>query len=175
MLKGMVLAVVVIIVALLSYAATRPDRFMVERKTVIRAAPAAIFPLIDDFHRWLDWSPYERIDPTVTRDFSGASRGQGAVYAWNGNRKVGQGRMEITQSMPASKVLIQLDVVRPLAGHNVAEFTLEPGPDGTTVQWAMRGPSPYVAKVMGIFIDMDHMIGKDFEQGLANLKVEAEK
>lgn len=166
--------VVVVIVALLAFATTRPDRFKVERTTLIKASPAVTFALIDDFHQWHRWSPYEARDPAMAREFRGADRGEGAVYAWDGNRKSGQGRMEITQSVPSSKLAIQLDFIRPFEGHNMAEFTLVPRDNGTEVRWEMYGPSTYMAKVMGIFFNMDRMIGNDFEIGLASLKREAE-
>jgi len=101
--------------------------------------------------------------------------GKGAVYEWNGNSNVGQGRMEITESTPASKIAIKLDFIKPFEGHNIAEFVLEPKGDSTSVTWTMRGPSPYIAKLMSVFFSMDRMIGKDFEAGLANLKATAEK
>lgn len=174
MLKTIIIVVVVLIAALLVYAATRPAVFRVERSTTIKATPANIHALIDDFHQWRGWSPYENIDPALERSFSGADHGVGAVYEWNGNAKAGQGRMEITRSTPA-QIVIQLDFVRPFEGHNIAEFSLQPNGNATDVHWAMHGPSPYMAKLMGIFVDMDRMIGKDFETGLATMKTVAEK
>ncbi|MDP9911261.1 uncharacterized protein YndB with AHSA1/START domain [Variovorax boronicumulans] len=175
MLKTIVLAVLALIAALLIYGATRPDSFRVERTTRIDAPAEKIFPLIDDFHRWSAWSPYEKLDPAMKRTYGGAASGKGATYAWEGNSKAGAGTMEITESQPASKVAIKLDFVKPFEGHNTAEFTLQPQGGATQVTWAMYGPSPYMAKLMGIFFDMDQMIGKDFEAGLANLKSATEK
>lgn len=174
MLKAIVIGVVVLVAALLVYATTRPDTFSVERVTTIKATPEKIHALIDDFHQWNVWSPYEKLDPAMKRSFSGADSGVGAIYEWDGNSKAGQGRMEITQSTP-SKIVIQLDFIRPFEGHNIAEFTLQPNGDATDVRWAMHGPSPYMAKLMGIFFSMDQMIGKDFVVGLANMKAVAEK
>jgi hypothetical protein len=111
----------------------------------------------------------------MERVFSGAESGKGAIYAWDGNKDVGQGRMEIVEATPPSKIAIKLDFIKPFEGHNMAEFTLAPAGDSTTVTWAMYGPSPYVAKVMGTFFDLDKMIGDDFEAGLAALKTVAEK
>jgi len=173
--KTLALIVVALIVAVLGYAALRPDTFEVRRSTTIAAPAARVFPLIDDLHQWSVWSPYEKFDPTMKKTFSGAAAGAGAAYAWEGNDKVGQGRMEITESTPSSRVVLKLDFIKPFEGHNVAEFTLAPQGKATQVTWAMRGPSPFVAKLMGIFVDMDQMIGKDFEAGLANLKAGAEK
>ena len=175
MLKSIAIAVVVLVMAVLVFAATRPDDFRVQRSTVVNAAPERILPLITDFHRWAEWSPYEKLDPAMKRSYGGAASGKGATYAWEGNSKAGAGTMEITESQPASKVAIKLDFVKPFEGHNTAEFTLQPQGGATQVTWAMYGPSPYMAKLMGIFFDMDQMIGKDFEAGLANLKSATEK
>ncbi|WP_426702596.1 SRPBCC family protein [Rhodanobacter sp. Col0626] len=175
MLKTILIIIVVLIAAVLVFAATRPDTFKVERVTTIKAPPERIFALINDFHQWASWSPYEKLDPAMKRDFSGAASGEGAVYAWKGNSKVGQGRMEITQSSPTSKIIIQLDFIRPFEGHNIAEFTLQPHGDVVDVRWSMHGPSSYISKLMSVFFSMDRMIGKSFEAGLANLKAVAEK
>ncbi|RQO46162.1 polyketide cyclase [Variovorax sp. KBW07] len=175
MLKKIALAVLALIALLLIYAATRPDTFRVERTARIAAPAEKIYPLIDDFHRWSAWSPYEKLEPDMKRTFGGAPAGKGATYDWEGKDKAGAGRMEITESTPSSKVAIKLDFIKPFEGHNTAEFTLQPQGDATQVTWAMYGPSPYVAKLMGIFFNMDTMIGKDFEVGLANLKTATEK
>ena len=175
MLKTIAIVVVVAIVAILVYAATRPDDFRVQRSTSIKAPPEKIFALINDFHRWDSWSPWEKMDPAMKRTYSGTASGKGAMYAWQGNSKVGEGRMEIADASPPSKVTIKLDFVKPIEGHNTAEFTLLPDGDSTNVTWVMYGPSAYVAKVIGIFVSMDKMIGNDFETGLANMKAVAEK
>jgi len=174
MLKIIAIAVVVLVAAVLLFAATRPDNFSVQRTTSIKAPPEKVFALINDLHRWGSWSPWEKMDPEMKRTYSGAASGKGAVYAWQGNSKVGEGRMEISDTSPPSKVTIKLDFVKPFEAHNLAEFTLEPKGDSTSVTWTMHGPSPYMAKVMGVFVSMDKMIGKDFETGLANLKTVAE-
>lgn len=167
--------VVVAIAGILIYAATRPDTFRVQRSASIKAPPDRIFALINDLHAWGAWSPYEKKDPAMKRTFAGASAGKGAVYEWDGDKNVGKGRMEIIEAVPPSKVVIKLDFIKPFEGHNTAEFTLEPKGDGTTVTWAMFGPSPLMMKVMGLFMNMDNMIGNDFAAGLANLKAVAEK
>jgi hypothetical protein len=131
--------------------------------------------LIDDFKRWSDWSPWEKIDPALKRTHSGATSGRGAVYEWAGNKDVGSGRMEITDSSPASKVVIKLDFLQPFEAHNITEFTLAPQGGGTQVTWKMHGPAPFVTKLMQVFVSMDKMVGKDFETGLANMKAAAEK
>lgn len=173
MLKKIAIGVVVLVAAVLAYAATKPDYMRFERSASIQARPESIQSLITDFREWRAWSPYETRDPALQRTFSGAPSGKGAVYEWNGNNEVGQGRMEIIESVP-TKVAIKLDFIRPFEGHNIAEFTLEPKGDSTTVTWAMHGPNQYIGKLMSVFIDMDEMIGRDFETGLANLKSVAE-
>ena len=174
MLKIILILVVVLIAAVLAFAATRPDSFRVQRRTSIRAAPEKIFPLIADFHSWTSWSPWEKKDPALKRSYSGAASGTGAVYAWEGNRNVGSGRMEITEASSPSKVTIQLDFIKPFEGHNVAELSLEPAGDATNVTWEMHGPMAFIPKVFSVFVSMDKMIGNDFEAGLANLKSVAE-
>ena len=169
------LVVVALVGALLAYAATKPDSMHVQRAASIKASPDKIFPLISDFHSWSSWSPYEKIDHAMKREYSGAANGRGAVYEWEGNSSVGQGRMEITDTSDPSRVTIKLDFVKPLEGHNVAEFVLAPQGDSTNVTWTMDGPSPYLGKLIGVFVNMDTMIGNDFATGLANLRVIAEK
>jgi hypothetical protein len=173
---GIIAAVFVLAVAaLLAYAATRPGTLEVRRSASIKAAPDKIFALVDDLGRWAAWSPYEKKDPAMKRTLSGPPSGKGAIYAWDGNKDVGKGRMEIADTAPPGRVTINLDFEKPFAGHNVVVFTFEPKGDATAVTWAMRGRSPFIAKLIGIFINMDAMIGKDFEAGLANLKAIAEK
>lgn len=175
MLKTIAIIVAVLLVGLLVFAATKPDLFRVQRTTTIQAPPEKFFALLEDFHKWGAWSPYEKLDPDMTRTHSGATSGKGAVYAWEGKGKAGAGRMEILESVPNSKITIKLDFSKPFDSHNTAEFTLDAQGGATKLTWAMHGPSPYIAKLMQIFFDMDTMIGKDFETGLANLKAIAEK
>ena len=175
MLKILAIIVVVVIAGILIYASTRPDSFRVQRSASIKAAPAKIFPLIDDLKAWAGWSPYEKKDPAMKRSFGPITAGKGATYEWAGDKNVGQGRMEILEAQPSNKVLIKLDFIKPFEAHNMAEFTLEPKGDTTLATWAIYGPSAYITKVMGLFFNMDTMIGKDFEAGLADLKAAAEK
>jgi len=174
MLPIIVLIIVALIAALLIYAASRPASFRIERSTAINAPPEKIFPLINDFHRWNAWSPWEKLDEGLKRTFSGPASGKGAVYEWLGNNKVGQGRMEITDATAPSKVTIKLDFLKPFEAHNTAEFTLAPQGGATRVNWAMYGASPYMARLMGLVFNMDKMLGASFDQGLANLKAQAE-
>jgi carbon monoxide dehydrogenase subunit G len=174
MVKPIVIIVVVLIVAVLAYAATKPDTFRIQRSASIKAPQEKIFAILNDFHRSESWSPYEKKDPTMKRTFSGAANGKGAVYEFDGNKEVGKGRLTIMDAVPPSKVTIALDFVEPFAAHNIVEYTLEPLGDATQVTWSMTGQSPYVAKVICLFMNMDRMVGKDFEAGLANLKTVAE-
>ncbi len=175
MLTAAIIAVViaVAVVAVLVYAATKPDKFGVQRAASIGAPPEKIFPLIDDLHAHTSWSPFEK-DPNMKRTHSGAARGKGAVYEWEGNRQVGAGRLAIIDSTP-SKVTMALDMLKPFEAHNVVEFTLEPKGGSTNVTWAMRGRQPYMAKLMSTFINCDKMVGSQFEEGLGKLKVLAER
>jgi carbon monoxide dehydrogenase subunit G len=168
------LVLVVAVAGVLLYATTQPDTFRVARSQSIKASPDKIYAYINDFRSWPGWSPYEKKDPAMKRTLSGPPAGMGAVYAWEGNGDVGQGRMEIVEAKPASKVGIKLDFIKPFEAHNMAEFTLEPRGDATQVTWAIHGPMPYISKVMCLFLDMDKMIGRDFEVGLANLKAATE-
>jgi hypothetical protein len=175
MLKKIAIGVVVLILIVLGLAAVQPDSFRVQRTIAIKAAPEKIQPLISDFHNWPAWSPWEKLDPAMKRTYSGAPKDQGAVYAWEGDDKVGAGRMEITGLAQPTKVDIKLDFLKPFESHCLTEFTLEPKGDLTTVTWTMSGPSNFMTKLMGLAVSMDKMIGKDFETGLANMKAVAEK
>jgi hypothetical protein len=178
MIETVVIIAIVIVVlfgGLLAFAAMKPNTFSVRRATTIKAPAATIFANIADFRRWSAWSPWEKLDPALKRTYSGAADGKGAVYTWEGNGNVGAGRMEITDTSPASRVTIRLDFFRPFKGTNTAEFNLTPAGDATDVSWSMHGPLHFIPKVMSVFISMDRMIGKSFEEGLANLKAAAEK
>jgi uncharacterized protein YndB with AHSA1/START domain len=179
MIRRIVIVVIAVLVvgvgAVLALAATKPDSFNVERTASIKAPPEKIFALVNDLHGWRAWSPYEKRDPQMKRTFSGTPSGKGAVYEWDGNKNVGKGRMEITEASAPSKIVIKLDFVSPLEGHNTAQFTMEPKGDATSVTWGMYGPAPFISKVMQVFVDLDRMIGKDFEEGLGNLRALAEK
>jgi hypothetical protein len=173
MLKMIAIALACLLIAILAFATTKPDTFRVQRTATIKAAPDKIFTQINDFHNWAAWSPYEKLDPNMKKTLSGAASGRGAVYEWDGNSKAGKGRMEITDSEP-SRIAIKLDFVKPMEGHNIAEFTMLPKGDSTEVTWAMDGPSSYLTKVVSVFVNMDHLIGKEFETGLANLRAVTE-
>ena len=147
------------------------DTYTVERSATVSAPAERIYEQIVDFHRWPGWSPWEDIDPAMSRDYSGAERGEGAAYAWAGNRKAGEGRMEIVRAVDAERVDIDLQFVKPFRARNDTSFVLSPQADGSTlVQWTMTGRKTVATKVMGLFSSMDKMIGPDFEKGLARLK-----
>ena len=165
---------VVALVAVLAFAATRPNHFRVERRTVVTAEPQVIFDSLNQFSQWASWSPWEKLDPTMQKQHSGPEAGVGSSYSWNGNKKVGTGSMEILESNAPTHLKVKLDFLKPFEAHNTAEFSLTPVQGGTEVVWAMYGPSPFISKLMGLFMNMDKMIGKDFEEGLANLKSVAE-
>jgi len=165
----------VAIAAVLVFATTKPDTLRVQRSIAINAPPERIFPLIADFHQWVTWSPYEQKDPAMKRTYDGAERGKGAIYAWNGDKNVGSGRMEILEAAEPQKIVIKLDFFTPIEGHNTAEFTMLPQGDGTQVTWLMHGPARFVTKLVQVVMNLDNMIGKDFEVGLANLKRITEK
>jgi len=167
--------IAVLLIGLLAYAASKQDIFRVQRATSIQAPAEKIFPLINDLHSFNTWNPYDKKDSAMKRSYSGPASGKGAAFAWNGNQDIGEGRMEISDSTPASSVKLNLDFVRPFQCHNLVEFTLEPQGDATRVTWAMHGPQPFFNKIVSVFINMDRMIGADFEAGLANLKAIAEK
>lgn len=175
MLRKILIAIVVLIGALLVYAATKPDQFSVVRVTTIEASPEVVFAQLNDFKRWQEWSPWEKMDPAMQRTYSSSTAGVGSVYAWNGNDKVGQGQMEILKSDAPKNLVIKLDFIKPFESHNIAEFTVTGTAQTTAVSWEMLGPNLFIGKVMGVFVDMDKMIGNDFESGLANLKKLAEQ
>lgn len=175
MLKTIALLLGVALAALLIYAATRPDLFHVERSATIQAAPERLHPLINDLQRFNTWNPYARKDPAMQGQYSGPAAGPGAAYDFQGNNDVGKGRLGITASSAPSSVTMQLDMFEPFAARNAVTFHLVPEGGATRVTWAMDGPSPFISKLIGVFINMDRMIGRDMEAGLGHLKSLAEK
>ena len=172
---GIVVAcLAVAIVAVLIYAATKPDTFRVARSTVIKAPADKIFPLINELGAQSNWSPFEK-DPQMKRTLSGPQSGKGATYEWDGNWEVGKGRIAITDSTPPSKVTLALDMTKPFDAHNIVEFTLVPQGEGTLVTWVMHGPQPFLGKVVSTFFDCEKMVGGPFEEGLGKLKALVER
>ena len=168
----MIILVVIVaaIAALLIYAATRPDTFTVSRSMAISAGPEKIFPILNDFTAWPSWSPYEKMDPAMQRTLGTITKGKGATYAWEGNGKVGAGNMELTASNPSSLIAIDLNMLKPMKANNKVTFTLTPNGSETTVTWAMQGNPPFAAKLLGVVMNMDKMVGGQFDEGLGNLK-----
>lgn len=175
MLKIIGIVIAVLIAGVLILAATKPDTFRVERSAAIKAPPEKVFALINDFKAWAAWSPWEKKDPAMKRTFGATTSGKGATYGWEGNKDVGTGSMTITESAPSTKLALNLDFLKPFEAHNIAEFTLSAQGDTTNVTWAMHGPANFMTKIMHVFMNMDKMVGPDFEAGLANLKAAAEK
>jgi hypothetical protein len=174
MIKTIALVIAAALAVLLIFAATQPDTFRVQRSASIKAPPDKLHGLINDMKVFNTWNPYNLKDPNIKGEYQGPQAGPGAVYHFVGNKDVGKGSIAITDSAP-SKVTMKLHMIEPFEGQNVVEFLLAPKGDSTEVTWAMHGPSPYITKVMGLIFNMDSMIGRDFEAGLANLKAKAEK
>jgi hypothetical protein len=174
MLKKILIALAATLVLFATVIALQPGTFHVERSALIAAPPASVVALVNDFHRWSSWSPWEKLDPSMKRSFDGPAAGVGAKYAWVGNDEVGEGRMLIEQSSP-SQVVIRIDFLKPFAATNRSTFRFTPVTEGTKVTWAMDGDKNFASKAFGLVMDMDAMIGADFERGLKSLAVEAQK
>lgn len=143
--------------------------FQVQRSATLPATPDAVYARIADFHRWTEWSPWEGMDPDLARTYTGPDSGVGATYAWSGNRKAGAGEMSITAAEPQRRIELNLNFIKPFRSNNTTVFDLEDRDGQTHVTWTMTGPKSLMAKVMGIFVSMDKLIGKDFERGLEAL------
>ena len=174
MLKIILLAVAVIVVVFLVVAMMQPDEFRVTRSTTIAAPAPNVFALVNELHNWEKWNPWQKIDPAMKVTFSGPPAGVGAGYGWVGNKDVGEGRLGIIESRPSDLVRLKLDFLKPFAATNTAEFTFKPEGTGTTVTWSMSGNKNFISKVMGLVMNMDTMIGGQFEKGLADMKATAE-
>jgi uncharacterized protein YndB with AHSA1/START domain len=175
MILKIIIVVVVLVAAVLAYAATRPDRFRVQRSIVVNAPPEKIFALINDFHNWDSWAPQDQQDPTMHRTYSGPTEGKGAVSEWSGSGSTGKGRMTIVESVPPQMVSITVDFVKPFEAHNMNQFALEPAEGGTKVTWSIDASNLYLMRVMGIFVNMQKEFGKHMESGLTSLQTFAEQ
>ncbi|HEV2320826.1 MAG TPA: SRPBCC family protein [Gammaproteobacteria bacterium] len=159
---------------LLLYVHSRPDYATVARGIRIQATAQAVFPFLNDLRLFGAWSPYEQLDPAARRRFSAVTRGTGAVYEWDGNHKLGSGRLEIIDSAPAKRVILELDFFRPFKANSLVEFSLRPVSGGTEVRWEMDGPRPFFVKLVSLFLDLDAIQGREFDKGLAALKAPVE-
>ena len=174
-LLGTVLALAVVAIAgVVAYAATLPEDFRIERSAVINAPADQIHPLVNDFKAWPAWSPWEEKDPDMKRTYSEPSSGEGAKYSWSGDSEVGAGEMVIAESEAPSKVKFDMHFKEPMEARSTAEFTLTPQGDGTKVTWAMYGKNELLSRVFCMLMDMDKMLGKEFDKGLAAMKAKAE-
>ena len=176
MLMKILIALAVIVVVFVAIVVTRPSEFRVARTATVAAPAPAVFAQVNDFHKWEAWNPWAKIDPAMKQTYEGAPAGPGAIYTWVGNNEVGQGRMTITESRPSELIRITLEFEKPSRATNIAEFTFRPEGDRTVVTWSMTGRNNFLAKAIHLFMNMDKMIGGNFEKGLAHMKsvVEAE-
>lgn len=174
MLVKILIVAALVLVGLILFIATRPANFSVTRSATIAAAPAVVFAQVNDFHAWGAWSPWEKRDPNLKRTYEGPTAGEGAIYSWVGNREVGEGKMTLIESRPAELIRIKLEFFKPFKATNTAQFEFKPEGDGTRVTWSMTGENNFIGKAIGLVMNMDKMIGGDFESGLAGIKAIAE-
>jgi uncharacterized protein YndB with AHSA1/START domain len=174
MLKIILVALAVIIVAFVIVVAVQPKEFHVARSATMSAPPSTVFAQVNDFHKWAAWNPWGKIDPTMKQAYEGAPSGVGAVYTWVGNNEVGEGRMTITESRPNDLIRIKMEFFKPFAAISTAEFTFKPAGNQTAVTWSMTGENNFMAKAIHLFMNMDRMIGGQFEKGLADMNAVAE-
>jgi len=174
MIQIVLIALAAVVAALVAIVAIQPSAFHITRTATIYAPAPAVFAHVNDFHNWQAWSPWEGIDPALKRDYQGPAAGTGAVYSWAGNNQVGEGRMTIIESRPSDLIRIRLEFLRPFAATHTAEFIFKPQGDNTAVTWSMSGTNNFVAKGIGLFMNMDKMLGNQFEKGLAELGSAAE-
>jgi len=170
MLMKILIALAVIVIVFVVVVALRPSEYRVARTLMISAPAAAVFAQVNDFHKWDAWNPWAKIDPAMKQTYAGAPAGAGAVYTWTGNKEVGEGRMTLAESRPHELIRIDLEFLKPFAATSIAEFTFKPEGNQTVVTWSMAGKVNFVARVIHLFVDMDKMIGANFEQGLADMK-----
>ena len=170
MLTKILIGLAVVVIGSVALVATRPPEFRVARTATIAAPASAVFAQVNDFHNWETWNPWARIDPAMKQAYEGAPAGPGAVYTWAGNKEVGEGRMTLTESRPNDLIRIRLEFLKPFRGTSLAEFTFRPEGDQTVVTWSMTGQNNFIAKAVHLFMDMDKMVGGNFEKGLAQMK-----
>jgi len=178
MLKKIILGIVVMLVVLIGVCLVlvmmQPAHYQVERSATINAPATTVFPLVNDFHKWDSWSPWAKLDPAMKTTYEGAPAGTGATYSWTGNSQVGEGKMTIIESRPSDLIKIKLEFIKPFAATNATDFTFTPSGNSTNVKWTMSGDNNFIGKAFSLFMNMDKMIGADFEKGLAQMKTVAE-
>ncbi len=170
MIIKILMGLVVIVVVFAVIVALQPSGFRIARTATISAPGPAVFAQVNDFHNWEAWSPYAKLDPAMKKTYEGAPAGVGAIYTWAGNNEVGEGRTTITESRPSDLIRIKLEFVRPFAGTSTAEFTFRPEGDQTAVTWSLAGKNNFMAKAVHLFMNMERMVGGQFEKGLAQMK-----
>ena len=173
-LTKVLIVLALLIVVLLIVIAVQPASYTVLRSASIAAPQSLVFVQVNDFHNWEAWSPWAKLDPGMKQTYEGAGTGTGAIYTWSGDKKVGEGRMTIAESHPNDLVRIKLEFIKPFASTADTEFTFKPEGNQTGVTWTMSGKKNFMSKAFGLFVNMDKMIGRDFEKGLAQLKAVAE-
>jgi hypothetical protein len=174
MLKKIVVLVICVLFVLATTIAMQPAEFRIARSITASAPPAVLFAQVNDLHAFQVWNPYAKKDPAMKQTYEGPRAGVGSSYAWAGNQEVGTGRMTIVESRPNELVRLKLEFLAPFRATNVAEFTFDPTGDNTVVTWSMSGTNDLMGKAIGLVMDMDKMVGGDFEKGLADLKALAE-
>jgi len=175
MFVKILIGIAILLLLFVIVVATRPAEYQVSRSAQISAPPSAVFAEVNDFHRWTAWNPWGKLDPAMKQSYGGAASGVGASYSWAGNHQVGEGRMTIIESRPDERVKIQMEFLKPFAGNSVAEFNFKPAGEQTLLTWSMSGKNNFMAKAIGLFMNMDRMIGGQFEKGLADMKTTVEQ
>ena len=170
MLLEILIGIAVVIALLAIFIATRPATFSMSRSATMAASPATVFNQVNDFHKWEAWSPWAKLDPNCKNSFESPTSGKGTKFAWDGNKDVGAGNMEIVESAPSDHIKIRLEFIRPFAAVNDTLFTFKPIGDKTNVTWTMSGKNNFMAKAISLFMDCDKMVGPQFEQGLASME-----
>lgn len=170
MLKKILIGVAAVLVLFVIIVAMQPAQYRVTRTATIPATSAVVFEHVNDLHKWDAWSPWAKLDPTMKTSFEGPPSGAGASYAWVGNSKVGEGKMSIIESTPNQSVRLKLEFIKPFASVATTEFTFKPEGDKTSVSWSMSGDKNFMSKAFCLFMNMDKMVGGDFEKGLESLK-----
>src|SRR5262245_28560893 len=174
MLEIILISLAVIVIVFVVIVAVQPSEFLIARSAPISASPGAVFAQVNDFHKWEAWNPWAKIDPAMKQTYDGAPAGTGAIYTWAGNREVGEGRMTIIESRPSDLIRVKLEFMKPFRATNIALFTMKPEGKQTVVTWSMTGKNNFMAKAIHLFMNMDKMIGGQFEKGIAERKEEAE-